>query len=210
MPSTSPPPLASPFRSAGERAGERERKREALLLAAVRMFNARGFNATSLDDVAASLGVTKPVIYRYLGNKEQVLLECITRGIEQLRAEADSARRRDGSGLDRLTAFLRSYAEINMSEFGMCVIRTDEATLSEEGAERFRALKRGVDTALRALIEAGVADGSVVATDVRLTAFTLAGALNWPAHWFRTDGELSAAELAERMVETLLVGLRPR
>ena len=67
--------MNSPFRNKLQRESERLEKREALLLAAVRMFNAKGFFATSLDDVAASLKVSKPLIYHYLGNKDQVLLE---------------------------------------------------------------------------------------------------------------------------------------
>ena len=55
------------------------------------MFNERGFHATSLDEVAASLGVTKPVIYHYLGNKDQVLLECVTIGLTQLLEAAEAA-----------------------------------------------------------------------------------------------------------------------
>src|SRR3546814_2246117 len=62
---------SSPFRTVREREVERAEKRQAVLVAAVRMFNERGFHATSLDDVAASLGVTKPVIYHYLGNRSE-------------------------------------------------------------------------------------------------------------------------------------------
>lgn len=80
------------------------------------MFNERGFHATSLDDVAASLGVTKPVIYHHLGNKDQVLLECVRVGLGQLRSAADESQRIDGSGLDRLTTFLRLYAEVTMDD----------------------------------------------------------------------------------------------
>ncbi|WP_342640309.1 TetR/AcrR family transcriptional regulator [Rhodoligotrophos ferricapiens] len=179
-------------------------------MAAVRMFNERGFHATSLDEVAASLGVSKPTIYHYLGNKDQVLLECLTRGLEHLRRAAEEARARPGSGLERLRAFLRRYAEINMSDFGRCVIRTDGNALSPESGERFRLLKRQIDAAMRGLIEEGIADGSIRPTDTRLAAFVLAGALNWPSHWFREDGEMPAQELAERMVDLLTSGLAPR
>jgi AcrR family transcriptional regulator len=200
----------SPFRTPAERKVEREQKREAVLLAAVRMFNAQGFYATSLDDVAASLGVSKPTIYHYLGNKDQVLLECVTRGVEQLREAADAAHAMPGTGLDRLRSFLVRYAEINMNDFGRCVIRTADEALSPPSAARFRALKREIDKAMRGLIAEGVADGSIVAEDVRLTAFTLAGALNWPARWHQPDGGQSASEVAARMVEILTIGLAPR
>jgi AcrR family transcriptional regulator len=208
MPKTEP--TTSPFRSASERKVERVLKREALLLAAVRMFNERGFHATSLDEVAASLGVTKPVIYHYLGNKDQVLFECVRIGLEQLQEAAAKARQQSGTGLDRLKLFLRRYAQVNMEDFGTCVIRTGEESLSEESRARFRALKGEIDRALRGLILEAIADGSIAVEDVRLTAFTLAGALNWPARWYRPDGALPAERLAEKMVEILCAGLAPR
>lgn len=201
---------SSPFRTREEREAEREQKRDAVLRAAVRMFNAHGFHAASLDDVAASLGISKPTIYHYLGNKDQVLFECVTRGIDQLREAADAAQALPGTGLDRLRAFLRRYAEINMDDFGRCVIRTSDEVLAPESAVRFRALKREIDTAMQALLSEGVADGSIAPLDVRLTAYTLAGALNWPARWYRTDSSMSAEAVSAQMVDILVHGLAPR
>lgn len=198
---------ASPFRTPQDREEERARKREALLVAAVRMFNERGFHATSLDDVAASVGVTKPVIYHYLGNKDQVLFECVRIGLAQLSEAAEAARAQPGTGLDRLKLFLRSYATANMGDFSRCVIRTGDEALSAESALQFRALKAELDRAMRTMIEDAVADGSARVADVWLTAFTFAGALNWPARWHRADGPLAPAEIAERMVDLLVGGI---
>jgi AcrR family transcriptional regulator len=174
------------------------------------MFNDRGFHATSLDDVAASLGVTKPVIYHYLGNKDQVLFECVRLGLTQIREAVVAARARQGTGLDRLKAFLRRYAEIHMDDFGRCVIRTGEETLSAESRRKLRAIKREIDREMREAISEGIADGSIHAQDVRLTAFTLAGALNWPARWFDPDGPENRRDVAAAMVEILCEGLRRR
>ncbi len=200
----------SPFRTADERRADREEKREAVLRAAVRRFNTHGFHASSLDDVAATLGVSKPTIYHYFGNKDQVLFECVTRGIEQLRAAADGARQAPGTGLDRLRDFLRRYVGVMIDDFGRCLIRTADEALAPDSAARLRALKREIDQAMRDLIRNGLADGSIVTPDVRLTAFALAGALNWTARWHRADGELSADMVAERMVDLLITGLAPR
>ncbi len=202
--------IESPFRSAEQRAAERERKRHAVLQAAVRMFNERGYHATSLDDVAASLGVTKAVIYHYLGNKDQVLFECLQLGLVQLQAAAVQARLRAGTGLDQLKAFLRRYAEITMADFGRCVTLTGDEVLTAEARRQFRALKAEIDQAMRGLIADGIADGSIRSADIRLTAFTLAGALNWPARWYNPEGPSRPAELASAMVEILCNGLEPR
>ena len=200
----------SPFRNKAEREREREEKREAVLLAAVRMFNARGYHATSLDDVASSLGVSKPTIYHYLGNKEQVLVECVNRGLSMLRGAADAAAGGAGSGYDRLRDFLVRYACINMDDFGRCVIRTNDEVLSMDSAIRFRARKREIDEAVRGMIAQGIADGSIAPVDVRFASFALAGALNWPARWHDPDGPLSPQEVAEKLVDIALGGLTPR
>lgn len=200
----------SPFRTPQQRLDDREAKRRAVLRAAVQMFNERGFHATSLEDVAASLGISKPTIYHYLGNKDQVLLECVSFGLEQLREAAEAARKQSGAGIERLRSFLRRYAEINMDDFGRCVIRTGEEALTEPSARRFRSLKREIDKAMRELIEEGIADGSIVDTDPKLLAFTLAGALNWPARWHDAGGKLSADALAQQMVDMLTQGFAPR
>jgi AcrR family transcriptional regulator len=212
MASTAPPSAAisSPFPTADQREAERTRKRDAILLAAVRMFNERGFHATSLDDVAASLGVTKPVVYHYLGNKDQVLFECVAIGLAQLREAADRSRATPGTGIDRLRLFLERYAEVIMGDFGRCTVRTGEELLSPASRDRVLEMKRSVNAELRTMIDGAIADGSAVVPDPQLATFTVAGALNWSGRWHRPDGRLSAGDVARRMVDTLLVGFLPR
>ena len=77
-------------------------KRDAVIRAAARAFNEQGFHNTSLDDIAAALEVTKPTIYYYVTNKEQLLFECFVAGLEPIRAalrereESQRARRASG------------------------------------------------------------------------------------------------------------------
>src|SRR3546814_6644796 len=78
---------------------------------------------------------------------------CLTRGLMQLRAAAEEAQTLPGTGLDRLRAFLRSYADVNMRDFGKSVIRTGEEALAPESAERLREMKREIDAALRNLVD---------------------------------------------------------
>src|ERR1700751_1142135 len=78
--------LLSPWRESRERQHDREVKREAVIRAAAHAFNLKGYHNTSLDDIAAALEVTKPTVYYYVTNKEQLLYECFVAGIEQIRA----------------------------------------------------------------------------------------------------------------------------
>ena len=86
----------------------------------------------------------------------------------------------------------------------------DDTILSPEGRAHFRALKAKIDRAMRALISEGVEDGSIAPVDVKMTAFALAGALNWPAMWHNRSGEHSADVIARSIVDVLVRGLAPR
>ncbi|MFT3966675.1 MAG: TetR/AcrR family transcriptional regulator [Sphingobium sp.] len=200
----------SPFLDHDARKQLRARKREAILTAAVRMFNERGYHATSLDDVAAQLGVSKPVVYHYLGNKEQVLLQCMQRGLAELQAAFEVAKAEPGTGLDRLRRYLVGYAQVIMADFGRCVIRTGDEVLSPENRGLFRADKRKIDGHFRVLLRQAADDGSAAVEDVRFAAFAMAGALNWPARWHKEDGPRPTAEIAEELARFLVEGLRPR
>lgn len=203
------PPM-SPFMTPEQKTSARQAKRAAVLRAAVQMFNAQGFHNTSLDEVAARLGISKPTIYHYLGNKDRVLLECVTHGLNALLASVDRARAAPGSGADRLGAFLISYAENIMDDFGRCVIRTSEEALGAQSRVQFRQFKRKIDMAMRALIEEGIEDGSIAPVDSKFLAFTLAGALNWSARWHHPEGAQSPQDIAQQLVDILAKGYMPR
>lgn len=189
---------------------ERDEKREALLHAAVRRFNEHGFHATSLDDVAASMNVSKPTIYYYLGNKDEILFECVRRGLASISEAAEAVANAGGTGMERLRALMLDYAVIMTGDFGMCVTRTADHELSPPSRAKFRALKREIDRTVRRVIEEGMADGSIAPGDARLATFTVTGALNWIARWYDPAGPLPAEAVAKACVDTLIGGLTPR
>ncbi|MGE4481785.1 TetR/AcrR family transcriptional regulator [Acidocella sp.] len=204
-----PAAVTTPFRNANEREQERAAKRDAVLRAAVRMFNQRGYHNTSLDDVAASLGISKPLIYHYLGAKDQVLFECLRIGLVRLRGSAEEAAALPGTGLERLRIFLRRYAEHIMDDFGRCVIRTGDEALAPESRKQFRALKREIDQELRRFVQDASNDGSARISDIKLTSFAFIGALNWTARWQDAERDLPPGEIAERLVNILIRGISP-
>jgi len=203
-----PPP--SPWRSRRKARGDRGIKREAVIHAAAREFNARGFHNTSLDDIAAALEVTKPTLYYYVENKEQLLFECFRAGLEPIRAAIRGARASDRRASERLRMVLLRYAEGIASEFGWCMVRAEDQDLSAQMQAHVKALKSEIDQGIRRLIREGIGDGSIGDCDPKMTAFALAGALNWIAHWYRDNQPLSAAQIASAFVALFENGLRPR
>lgn len=197
----------SPWGSQSDRVAKRYNKRKAVLDTAVRFFNAKGFQATSLDDVAKALGVTKPTIYHYFSNKDDILFECLRLGMQQIQTAIGEVQQSGATGRDRLEVFAVTYALTMTQDFGMCTIRTSDDQLSAKSREDFRALKREIHDALQAIIEDGMKDGSLIAGDARLAAFTMAGAINWIGRWYRPDQSMSPDQVAQGVVNNLMTGM---
>ena len=168
------PALPSPWRGR-QGADARDSKRDAVILAAARAFNNHGYHNTSLDDIADGLGVTKPTLYYYVKNKEQLLFECFRTGLEPIRAAFNDIGQSRQPARARLTVVLLRYAEAIASEFGWCMVRAEDLNLSPELQAHVKALKSEIDQGIRRLIREGIADRSIAPCDPKMTAFALAG-----------------------------------
>ncbi|MFP5461452.1 MAG: TetR/AcrR family transcriptional regulator [Gammaproteobacteria bacterium] len=201
---------SSPWTQPRDREREREVKREAVLRTAAQLFNEKGYHATSLDEVAERLHVTKPTLYYYVRNKEAILFECVRTGLEMMRAAIEAAGASGGSAMDKLVSAMREYARVATMDFGMCIIRVGEEPLPPESQRQLRRLKAAIDHEFRRLIEQGIAEGSIAPCDPKIAAFTLAGALSWIARWYRPGGELAPDEIAAQCIGLIVNGLVPR
>jgi len=213
---TPPAPPGNPgngavaWRGRRRRPEDHELKREAVVRVAAHAFNERGYHNTSLDDIALALGVSKPTVYYYVANKEQLLFECFRAGLEPIRAALGAAERAGGSGLDRLRQVMVDYARAIASEYGWCMVRAEHQDLGPELSSQIRSLKSEIDQGIRRLLRRGIDDGSIESCDPRIAAFAIAGALNWIAHWYREGQAMSAAQVANTYVAMLENGLKPR
>jgi len=201
---------SSPWKTADDRLKEREVKREAVLLAAARAFNERGFHNTALEDVAADLKVTKPTIYYYGESKEALLAACYRRALETL---DEVTRHSEGDAADartRLRVLIIAYGEAILSIYGRCLTRVPDNSLSPPLRQELRAIKRTVDDRIRRMLEDGARDETLVATDTKMTAFAIAGALNAAALWFEETGPYSARQISEHYADLFVTSLTPR
>jgi AcrR family transcriptional regulator len=197
-----------PVRKASQR--NREVKREAVIRAAAQAFNARGYHNTSIDEIAAALNVTKPTIYYYVANKEQLLLECILTGLDRVLEPFRRPREEGVTARGHLNEMMRHYAEAIASEFGWCMVRAEDLGLAPASLSHIKRLKSEIDQGIRRLLEEGVSDGSIQAADLKMTSFALAGALNWIAHWYRENQSMTPRDIAEAFIRVFNLGLAPR
>lgn len=185
-------------------------KRDSVIRAAARAFNEHGYHNTSLDDIAAALGVTKPTVYYYVENKEQLLFECFRAGLEPIRIALGAAELSSDSGRERLRRVIGDYARAIASEYGWCMVRAEHQDLGPELSAQVKSLKSEIDQGIRRLLRRGIEDGSIEPCDQRIAAFAIAGALNWIAHWYREGQSMGADAVADAYVAFLENALKPR
>ncbi|WP_119964096.1 TetR/AcrR family transcriptional regulator [Simplicispira lacusdiani] len=201
---------ASPWASAPDREQQREAKRRAVLQAAAELFNERGFHATSLDDIAARLNVSKPTLYYYVKNKDEILLQCVRQGLEMTLEGIEASRQAGGKAVDQLRACMQAYADIVMQPFGMCLIRVGDEEVPEPSRTELRRMKSEIDHAFRRLVAQGVQEGSLAPCDPKMTAFAIAGALSWIGRWYQPGGEYTPEQVARQCIATLCDGVLRR
>lgn len=204
------PATASPWASPSDREQQREAKRQAVLQAAAQLFNERGFHATSLDDIAARLNVSKPTLYYYVKNKDEILLQCVRQGLDMMLEGIEQSRAAGGKAIDQLMTCMAVYVRIVTMDFGICLIRVGDEQVPPESRKELRRLKAAIDHEFRRLVAQGVEEGSVAPCDPKMTAFVIAGALSWIARWYQPGGAYSPEEIAQQCIRTLCDGVLRR
>jgi len=185
-------------------------KREAVLKTAAELFLEKSYGRTTLTDVAERLNITKPALYHYFHSKEEILLECYRWGTGLIEESLTEIAGHCGTGLEKVAAFIYSYANVMTVNFGRCVMRLDEGDLSPQAVDEVRTYKRKIDRRLRSFIQEGIRDGSIAPCDPKIAAFSIAGAVNWICMWYEPEGALSAEEIASQFARTLTQGLARR
>lgn len=175
-------------------------KRLAVLKAAAHAFNERGYYQTSLDDLAETLNVTKPTLYYYIKNKEEILYECKKIALETMTAAMAEAEQQGHNGLERVLAILHAYADCILDDFGMCLVLLNDSGLNPEIRVKLKELERHLNRQGCKYIEQGIVDGSILARDSKMIRYFIVGAINWIPHWYRDSGKLSREQIIERFL----------
>jgi AcrR family transcriptional regulator len=188
----------------------RGKKRMAVLQTAARMFNERSFENTSLTDIAETIGITKPALYYYVKNKEDILYSIGKMVLEDCMTVLDEADKEPKTGRDRLVSFLTQYINIMQTDFGRCLITTNEMAMSEDSRHRLLALRRQIDSAIREIIAEGVVDGSLQSPSPQFSTYAIFGAVNWMCTWHRKIDDFGSENIADLFMDFFLNGLAPR
>lgn len=181
---------------------------EELLGLVVAEFNARGYDATSMEDIARATGMTKSAVYHHVPGKEALLRLALTRAVEGLESVLDEPASATGTAGARLEHVLRRSAEVlvELLPYVTLLLRVRGNTATERDA---LARRRELDHRLSALVQDAIDAGEVRADlDPRMVSRLLFGMVNSLTEWYRPGGPHGPAELGDALVALAFDGLR--
>ena len=183
---------------------------DSLLDVAVAVFIERGYEATSMDELAVRLGVTKSAIYHHVPSKVELLRLALDRALDALFAVPDEPGATTGTAIQRLEHVVRGSVRVLAAELpAVTLLLRVRGNSDVERAALQR--RREFDRVVTDLVRAAAADGDVRPDlDPAVTSRLLFGTVNSLTEWYRPGRGLSAGDLADALVTTVFAGLRPR
>ena len=179
-----------------------DRRRAEVVLGAARVFAERGYDQTSVPELAEALGLAAGSLYHYFGGKEQLLRAICDQLMDPLleRAQALLAEPREPE--DQLRALVRLWVGHVVTHRDHMLVFQQERHVIERGA----AWKGVRDSrkAFERLAEDALARAGAGSADPRLALSALLGMVNHTAQWYRPRGRLDATEIADGYVDLLL------
>lgn len=191
-----------------EKRAQVDGRRAEVFRTAAKIILQKGYDATSVSDIADALGITKAGLYHYIKGKTELLFEIMKFGLEELEREVLVPAREIADPAERLRFVIATHARIVTRGDGVVTILVDEARALTPAQNRsVIRMKRKYIDCLRSTLDEMQKQGTLRNIDTTVAAFSIAGAVNWLSRWYRADGKLSAEEIARQIADFAFHGL---
>jgi TetR/AcrR family transcriptional regulator, cholesterol catabolism regulator len=175
---------------------------------AAQIFRDRGFDATSVSDIARALGLTKAGLYHHFESKEALLFEIMSFGLDKVRDEVLTPIRGIRDPEERLRQLIVRHARITTRGQGAVAHLGDEIRALPPGARRqIEQRMRIYLDLLRDTLDELRSAGRLRRIDPTVAAFSVIGMILWLPRWFRQDGRLTQEQVADGIASVALGGL---
>ena len=182
--------------------------------AALEQFAQVGYEATSMRDIAGSVGIKAASLYNHFGSKEAMLWDLTLTAFEELflgRDAALAALPAEASPRERLTGFVSSHVAFHARHSNQALLVNSQlGSLTRAHYRKAVAMRAEYEATLREVVDAGVATGDFATPDPRVTTFAILQMGMAVSAWYRPEGSLAIDDLCAIYVELALKMLDPR
>jgi AcrR family transcriptional regulator len=185
----------------------RAAKLQAILNVAAAAFLEKGYHKTSLDDIAQRQNVTKPTLYYYIKNKEDILIKCENQAMEKINALLDRTEALAEDGFQKLQNFIAGYVDLVMDDIIRCHIQHRGQMKTPEAKENSLQNHRDIEHRVRKIIASAISDHSMRSCNPTIIAILLFDSINGISAWYREGGSVNKEVLKAEVLNLLTGGL---
>ena len=192
--------------------------RQEILRTAARLFQQRGYDATSMNDVAGALKLSKGGLYHHFQGKDEILFEIMNHAMQITEERVLAPVRGIADPIERLRALIRLHMEVVLSprDREITVMLHENHPLPPGLRKRINTRKKEYVHFVENLIaevqkvflkERRLSPGSQTAVTPRAAAFALLGMINWIYQWYKPEGNLQASTLIPQFTDLFFEGI---
>ncbi len=186
----------------------RQAVRDQILRSAADLFREKGYRASTLDDIAARLGMSKATLYTYFRAKEEMLAAISRETIESFTRELGLVLRSSLPPEEKLRRVVRQHVRFVIANRSfLTVFFSEEASLPPRFARQLAAQKDRYDKGVESIVLEGIRRGVFREMPPRLVVFGLLGMLNWLYKWYNPSGRWGAEEVSAAFLTLIEGGL---
>jgi TetR/AcrR family transcriptional regulator, cholesterol catabolism regulator len=190
----------------------RDHRYHEILEGAARLIYLRGYEATSMQEIAEACGLTKAGLYHHIKTKEALLLAIQHYGMDQFEDQVVAKVTDIADPVARLRECMaRNIALVTQdASKEVSIILHEHQTLTGTAKQEINVRKKRYVRFLEAAFREAAERGQIRAIDPTLAAFSFLGIVLWTYKWYRADGKLGPRQLADGMIDLFFEGLMPR
>jgi AcrR family transcriptional regulator len=183
-----------------------------IYLKAAEIFHRKGFDGTSMDDIARALQITKAGLYYYIKGKEDLLFAIMTYAMDWLAREVITPAQAVADPEERLRLIIQRHGrELMEGPRSMSILSDEVAALSPRHRRQIVNRKRAYLGLIRDTLKELRDQGRLSSVDPTVAAFSVIGTLMWLPRWYKPEGCLSSDQISDEITRIVLGGLlKPR
>lgn len=183
-------------------------RQKEIALAAVKLFEHKGYHATSVQDIADEVGIQKGSLYHYIHSKEDLLMQIAHEAIVEFNDNLTRILQTETAARDKLINAIDNHLTVSISNMETTTVLLREAfSLGDQTHQVIQDLTDRYVSLWTEILEEGVKNGEFVCEQPKVTALALLGACNWVYRWYKQSGDLSSRDVGKIFSELFLNGL---
>lgn len=190
-------------------AEEAMQRKEEVLVVAERLFASRGFQATSVRDIADALDLKAGSLYAHMESKDDLLWEILCAAADRFFTAIEPIVGSNLLTLEKLKRVMAAHVEVITNNLTAAAVYSSEwRHLSAARRKEFAARRDAYEEIVRGLVRQCIREGTFADMDEKFATLLILSAINWIYQWYRADGPMTPDEIARKLTDLLLNGLK--